>query len=172
MSNAAETIVSHVPRMYRVALRMLADDDMAHEVVQEACVKALSKLDTFKGEAALSTWLHRITVNCANDVMRSDARDRNGWLALKARPVEFLNGESPDEAAEMRELSAVAWKALDTLPEGCRSAFMLTQLDGYSYDEVAEIEGQPRGTIASRVYRAKKLLLEKISAQTERRAKP
>jgi len=167
----AQDISVHVPRMYRVALRVVADADQAHDVVQEACLKALAKLDTFDGRAEMSTWLHRITVNCARDALRRDHRRRQAQDRLQdaaADPASRV--ATPAETAEQREMQALAWQALAELPEECREAFALTQLDGYSYDEAAAIEGEPRGTIASRVHRAKQLLLQEVSARTNRRA--
>ena len=168
----ANQISLHVPRMYRVAYRLLADADRAHDVVQEACVKALTKLDGFDGRATIATWLHRITVNCAKDAMRSATRKEHAHQRLQSQPVSQASWLCPAKAAETKELMDLAWKLLDKLPEDCRSAFALTQLDGYRYDEVAEIEGQPRGTIASRVFRAKKILLEQMNAHMDGRAKP
>ncbi len=165
----ANQISLHVPRMYRVAYRLLADADKAHDAVQEACVKALSRIGRFNGDSSLSTWLHRITVNCAMDAARANARKRRAYNSLQMQTTEHTQ-QSPADLTEMKELSDIAWKMLDKLPEDCRSAFALTQLDGYSYDEAAEIEGEPRGTMASRVYRAKKILLEQMNAQIDGRA--
>lgn len=69
----------------------------------------------------------------------------------------------PAERAEKGELYRVALGLVAELPDDCRSAFVLTQLDGYTYDEVAAIEELPRGTIASRVYRARKILMEQMN---------
>lgn len=167
---SANEIACHVPRMYRVALRVVAQADLAQDVVQEACVRALQKIDTFQGRSSLATWLHRITVNCASDALRSDARRREGHRKLRSWHAGMVAENGPADAAELGELFDLAWRALQDLPPECRSAFALTQLDGYSYDEAAEIEGEPRGTIASRVYRAKKLLLEQIGPHMGRRA--
>lgn len=168
----ANQIGLHVPRMYRVAYRLLADADRAHDVVQEACLKALAKLDGFDGRSTMATWLHRITINCAKDAMRSENRKEHTHQRLQSQPVNQVPGLCPAEAAETKELTDLAWTLLDKLPGDCRSAFALTQLDGYRYDEAAEIEGQPRGTIASRVFRAKKILLEQMNAHMDGRAKP
>ena len=163
-----QQISLYVPRMYRVAYRLLADAEKAHDVVQEACLKALAKIGGFDGRAVLATWLHRITVNCAKDAMRSDGRRANAHQTLQCSGVQWATSASPTDSpatvAEKRELTDLAWRLLEELPEECRSAFALTQLDGYSYDEAADIEGQPRGTIASRVFRAKKILLEQMNA--------
>lgn len=153
-----------------MALRLVADSDRAQDVVQEACVKALSGMDGFDGQSMLSTWLHRITVNCAMDALRSEQRKARAYSDLIAQAAP-RSAAPPDVAAESREMFDLAWGLVEKLPEDCRSAFMLTQLDGYSYDEAAEIEGQPRGTMASRVFRAKKILLEQINARTDGRTK-
>jgi RNA polymerase sigma-70 factor (ECF subfamily) len=168
----AISISQHLPRMFRVALRMLGDRDDAHEVVQDACVKALRGADRFDGRSDPATWLHRITVNCARDLQRNRKRT--------ARNTSSLNDEldgmhaaikaSPSTVAEKEELYRIASALVAELPDECRTAFILTQLDGYSYDEAAAIQEQPRGTIASRVHRAKKLLLGALNARTERRA--
>ena len=75
----------------------------------------------------------------------------------------------PAEQAERHELGTVARHLVEALPDDCRRSFVLTQLDGYSYDDAAAIEGLPRGTVASRVYRAKRLLLDGLTGQTNRR---
>ena len=163
----ASQIGRHVPRMYRVAYRLLADADKAHDVVQDACVKALASADGFDGRASVATWLHRITVNCAKDAMRSDSRRRNALQTFQNHVAQAGPGattDCPATVTEKRELAGLAWVLLDQLPEDCRAAFALTQLDGYTYDEAAEIEGQPRGTMASRVFRAKKIMLEQMDA--------
>jgi RNA polymerase sigma-70 factor (ECF subfamily) len=162
----------HVPRMYRVAYRLLADADKAHDVVQEACVRALTHVDGFDGRATITTWLHRIAVNCAKEAMRTDSRKEHAHRRLQSQPVNQAPWLCPAEAAETKELTDLAWTLLENLPRDCRSAFALTQLDGYSYDEAAEIEDEPRGTIASRVFRAKKILLEQMNAHIHGRAKP
>lgn len=159
-----EQIGLHVPRMYRVACRVLADAEKAHDVVQEACVKALAKGEGFDGRASLATWLHRITVNCAKDALRRDGRRAGAYQSLLFHTTFSQVEDSPADAAERAEMTKIAWNALAQLPEECRSAFVLTQLDGYSYDEAAEIENQPRGTVASRVYRAKRLILELMNS--------
>jgi len=160
----SQQIGLHVPRMYRVAYRLLADADKAHDVVQEACVKALAKVVGFDGRSALATWLHRITVNCAKDAMRSESRKDHADAVLQSQPIDRAMPYSPAQVTETKELTDLAWALLEKLPDDCRLAFALTQLDGYSYDEAAEIEGEPRGTIASRVFRAKRILLEQMNA--------
>jgi RNA polymerase sigma-70 factor (ECF subfamily) len=169
-SIAAEQISRHVPRMFRVACRMLADADRADDVVQDACVKALAKIETFNGDAALASWLHRITINCAKDSMRSRDRKNAAHEGLSRNSTGERVAPCPAALAETLELSGLAWKMVQALPDECRSAFELTQLDGYSYDEAAAIENEARGTIASRVFRARKILQEQMNAHIHGRA--
>ena len=167
----AAELGDHVPQMYRVALRILGRTEKACDVVQDACLKALRGAGTFDGRAALATWLYRVTTNCALDHMRHQQRAKHqevplGELAGMVAAVR----SSPSLSAERRELYEIARDAVESLPDDCRVAFILTQLDGYSYDEAAAIEGQPRGTMASRVFRAKKILLEQMNARISERA--
>ena len=155
---------AHVSRMYRVALRIVGSSDAAQEVTQDACVKALRGTEKFDGRAALATWLHRITVNCAHDHRRKGRRadrGRTDWDHDRLGMLTMLEA-GPAERAEQNETYRLALTLVAQLPEDCRSAFVLTQLDGYSYDEAAAIENLARGTIASRVYRARQILMEQM----------
>ena len=155
----AQELAAHASRMYRVALRIVGSTDAAREVAQDACVKALRGTEGFNGRSTLATWLHRITVNCAHDYLRKNRqmdRGRIGWDEDTAGIISMLEA-TPSERAEQGELYRLALGLVAALPDDCRTAFMLTQLDGYTYDEVSAIEGVPRGTIASRVYRAEDL---------------
>ena len=161
----ASQLGTHAPRMYRVALRIVGNTEAAREVAQEACVRALRGAGQFDGRSALATWLHRITVNCARDHLRRTRRtDRlredwdHGAAGMLAGPEA-----TPAEHAEQSELYHLALARVAALPDDCRSAFVLTQLDGYTYGEAAAIEGLARGTVASRVYRARKILTEQLN---------
>lgn len=158
-----EELAKHVSRMYRVALRFVGRVEDAQEVTQNACVKALRAAASFDGRAALATWLHRITVNCAHDHLRRCRRcDQLHADADSAGLLAMLEA-GPAERAEQAETYRLAMGHVAELPDECRSAFILTQLDGYSYDEVAQIENAARGTIASRVHRARQILMDRMS---------
>ncbi len=161
----AEELAGHVPRMYRVALRIVGGTDAAQEVAQEACVKALRGVHKFNGDATLATWLHRITVNCARDHLRKSRRmnrDRVDWDTDTVGMCVMLE-DGPAKRVEQDETYRLALSLVGKLPEECRSAFLLTQLDGYTYDEAAAIEDLPRGTVASRVHRARQILMEQMN---------
>jgi RNA polymerase sigma-70 factor, ECF subfamily len=161
----ADELAGQVARMYRVALRIVGCADAAQDVAQEACVKALRGADSFDGRAVLATWLHRITVNCARDHLRKIRhvdRGRTDWDHDLLGMVAMLEA-GPAQRAEQSETYRLALGLVAKLPDDCRSAFVLTQLDGYTYDEAAAIEGLSRGTVASRVYRARQILVEQMN---------
>ncbi len=172
--SVSENLSHHVPRMYRVALRVVGDSDRAQDVVQNACLKALRGMTGFHGRSTLASWLHRITLNCAVDHLRTRQRSMSGRaeMSLELAGIPACSDATPAMKAERREMYELALGLVKRLPDDCRNAFILTQLDGYSYDETAAIEGQPRGTIASRVYRAKRILLEQMSGQADERIEP
>jgi RNA polymerase sigma-70 factor, ECF subfamily len=161
----ATKIAENLPRMYRVALRMLGCADAAQDVAQNVCVSALKGADKFDGRSDLATWLHRITVNCAHDHLRKRRQIEGSQSIWDEGVIGMLTmlEATPAEQAERDELHRLAMKLVVDLPEDCRSAFWLTQLDGYTYDEAAAIEHLSRGTVASRVYRARKLLMEQMN---------
>jgi RNA polymerase sigma-70 factor (ECF subfamily) len=163
-----DEISQHVPQLYRVALRILGDPDRAQDVAQETCLKALGGLKGFDGRASMSTWLHRIAVNCALTHLRQGQRPSGERIDLDGEVAEAVvaRGGTPAANAEQAELQRLALGLLEALPDDCRAAFVLTQMDGYDYDTVSEILNVPRGTVASRVYRAKKILLDQLQSRT------
>ncbi len=164
MSDTLE-LTLHAPRLYRVALRVLGDPHAAEDVVQEVFVRVLEKPQRFAGRAAWTTWLHRVTVNCAIDRLRHERsrseRQVEAELGGLAGALGFQSENlGPQDTAEQRELILIAENLLNELPDELRIPFVLTQLDGYSYDEAAEMMEIARGTVASRVSRAKLLLID------------
>jgi RNA polymerase sigma-70 factor, ECF subfamily len=155
----------HVPRMRRVALRLLGNSGEADDAVQEACLKAVRTSSSFDGRSQPATWLHKIVTRCALDRIRLRQRDlRRAGSALDGHLAGVLDyaADGPFEQAQQNELRTIIATAVEALPDDCREAFALTQLDGYSYDEAACIQGQPRGTVASRVHRAKEILFARL----------
>lgn len=162
----AQELAGHVSRMYRVALRIVGCTEAAQDVAQDACVKAIRGAGQFDGQSGLATWLHRITVNCAYDHLRKSRRTDRGRADWDGETMGVLtmHEAGPAERAERNETYHLALSLVAKLPDDCRSAFMLTQLDGYTYDEAAAIESLSRGTVASRVYRARQILMEQMNS--------
>ncbi len=151
-ADAFRQIVDHYDaRLRALAFRMVGDRDRMDDVLQEAYVKAFRSLPRFKGEAALGTWLYRITYNACID----DLRSRKDAVSLDDR-IETADGRpGPDDVAITRgDLAA----ALNSLPPDQRAAVLLVDADGMDYAEAAEVLGVAEGTIASRLSRARSAL--------------
>ena len=150
--------------MYRVALRLVGSPEEALDVVQTASLKAWRNAERFDRRSTVATWLHRITVNVAMDLLRR--RQRAPHRSLE----QIAEKHIPDtqlQTLENREMFLLALQYIEKLPDDCRDAFVLTQLDGYSYQEAAEILGIPQGTVGSKIYRAKKILARSIQEHCE-----
>lgn len=153
----------HERRAYNVALRTLGNPWDAADVTQEAFIKAFRNLDSFKGEARFSTWLHRIVVNAAYDQLR-----RRRPEPMDAEVLDALSSPSGSGAVvgsgrdgidpAVDGLSDPVRKALMSLNEGFRFAVVLCDLLGFPYGEAAEILGVQEGTIKSRIFRARDAL--------------
>jgi RNA polymerase sigma-70 factor, ECF subfamily len=153
----------HERRVYNLALRTLGNPWDAADVAQEAFIKAFRNLDSFKGDALFTTWLHRIVVNAAYDHLR-----RRRPEPMDGDILEEISGPSGTGAVvgSGREgidpaidgLSDPLRDALMSLNEGFRFAVVLCDLLGFPYDEAAEILGVQEGTIKSRIFRAREAL--------------
>jgi RNA polymerase sigma-70 factor (ECF subfamily) len=148
----------HQGRVYNLCLRVLGDPDEAADASQDAFVAAIRKLHTFRGEAAFTTWLHRVTVNACYDSLRRKRR----------RPLLHVlddqGEERPDPAppvpdhAERVGLSIDVERALRTVPEEFRVALVMADVEDLSYDRIADILQIPVGTVKSRVFRGRAAL--------------
>jgi RNA polymerase sigma-70 factor (ECF subfamily) len=122
MGTFAAEIAGHMSRMYRVALRIVGSTDVAQEVAQNACVKALRGADSFDGRSAPATWLHRITVNCAHDHLRKSRqmdRGRTDWDGDTMGMLTMLEA-GPAKRAEQNEMYRLAMSLIAALPDDCR----------------------------------------------------
>ncbi|MBP2704664.1 RNA polymerase sigma factor SigM [Microbispora sp. RL4-1S] len=155
-----EIVKRHRDRMWAVALRTLGDPDEAADVVQDAFVSAYRKAESFRGEAAVTTWLHRIVVNACLDRMRRKS----------VRPVaddeliEAAERDAPhtDQTGE-REISLEVTAALKLLPADQRAALVLVDMMGYGVDDAASVLGVPPGTVKSRCARGRAKLAPILS---------
>jgi RNA polymerase sigma-70 factor (ECF subfamily) len=143
-----ELVRRHRQRMWAVALRTLGDPEEAADAVQDACVSAFRAAGSFRGDAKVTTWLHRIVVNACLDRARRRA----------VRPTVPLPEQPPadprDRMAE-RETQLEVQRALADLPEEQRLAIVLVDLQGMSVEEAASILGVPGGTVKSRCFRGR-----------------
>ena len=155
-----ELFARHRDRLWAVALRTMGNPDDAADGLQDGMVAAFRRAGSFRGEAAVTTWLHRVVVNACLDRLRAakirrfealpdDVDDRGTVVATAARD------DRPDEAAEVAERRRRVLDALATLPPEQRAALVLVDMEGYPVAEVAEMLGCAEGTVKSRCSRGR-----------------
>ncbi len=161
-------------RAYRLALRVLRDEDAARDAVQDALIKAYTSLPKFEGRSSFYTWLYRLVMNQCLDHKRRDRSDRHvEWE--DGDPIEAAGAQMPPPevagvrfapAAEVmrKELRRQVGAAIEQLPDDSRQTLLLREVEGLAYAEIAEVLGIPKGTVMSRLHYARKrvqqLLLE------------
>lgn len=147
----------HADRVYALCLRMTADPERAEALVQDVFVRAWRRLDTFRGDSRLSTWIHRLTVNLVLDRRR----------AAKRRRAREEGADSADYLGAVRRASPETRmdleRAIADLPEGARTMLVLYDIEGYTYEEIAEMTDVALGTVKSQLHRARRLLREALS---------
>jgi RNA polymerase sigma-70 factor, ECF subfamily len=156
----AEIVRRHRDRLWAVALRTLGDREEAADAVQDALVSAYRNAHSFRGQAAVTTWLHRITVNACLDRARKTASRRTSPVADYERLEQLLEPhESAAAPAERGDLHRELLCALSTLPLEQRTALVLVDMQGYPVAEAARVLGVPTGTVKSRCARGRARLL-------------
>ncbi|MEU9110698.1 RNA polymerase sigma factor SigM [Streptomyces sp. NPDC048483] len=159
-----EIVRRHRDRLWAVALRTLSDREEAADAVQDALVSAYRAAHTFRGQSAVTTWLHRITVNACLDRARKAASRRTSPVAETERLEQLLAPqESAAVPAERQDLYRQLLSALRTLPEEQRAALVLVDMQGYPVAEAAAVLGVPTGTIKSRCARGRARLLPLVT---------
>jgi RNA polymerase sigma-70 factor, ECF subfamily len=150
--DAFETLYrQHASRIYTLACRMAGSPEDGEDLLQEIFLQAHRKLESFKGDAAIGTWLYRLAVNHCLDYVRSRQAKMN-------KLTETLDAESSFEPAARRETPIARVdleRAIERLPEGCREAFVLHDVEGFDHKEVAGLLGIAEGTSKSQVFNAR-----------------
>ncbi|WP_327305754.1 RNA polymerase sigma factor SigM [Streptomyces sp. NBC_01298] len=155
-----ELVRRHRDRLWAVALRTLGDREEAADAVQDALVSAYRAAHTFRGESAVTTWLHRITVNACLDRARKAASRRTSPLDDTDRLERLLEPhESAEAPAERQDLHRQLLAALGTLPADQRAALVLVDMQGYPVAEAAALLDVPVGTVKSRCARGRAKLV-------------
>ena len=154
---ARELYDAHVPRVFRLAFRLTGDDDLARELTQETFVRAFSQLGRFRGESALSTWLHRVTLSVVSNAMRKVKRFRTRETDLE--DAETVSASVPVSDPDLKEK---LYRAIDELPEIYRTTFVMHDVEGYTHEEIATVLGVAEGTCKSRLSVARAQLRQKL----------
>ncbi len=161
-----DLVTRYQNRLYNTLVVVLGSVDDARDVAQEAFVNAFQKLHTFRGSSAFYSWLFRIALNSAYSQKRKRnrvsvsidaAREQSG-----TEPIDHHPASRPEYAMETVERQTAVRSALAELAEEFRTALVLKEMDGLSYDEIAGIVGCPIGTVRSRIHRARAELRVKL----------
>jgi RNA polymerase sigma-70 factor (ECF subfamily) len=163
-------------RVYRLALRVLRDEEKARDAAQESFLKVFRTLRRFEGRSSFYTWLYRLALNVCLDMRRRDRSDREvEWseprsldaaLAAEVLPDAPLASapEGPAAAIERKELRRVLAEAMEALPESARETLRLREIDGLSYREIADVLGIPKGTVMSRLHYARRRVQRELES--------
>jgi RNA polymerase sigma-70 factor (ECF subfamily) len=160
---------AHAGRLFSLTCRMVGNHSDAEDLLQEVFLAAHRKLDTFRGDSALGTWLYRLATNLCLDYLRSratrssqvtDSLDDEPWIA------DAGSRRLADQTVSKMDLE----RALAMLPEGSRAAFVLHDIEGLEHQEVAEVLGIAEGTSKSQVHKARMRLRALLSAPKARHA--
>lgn len=159
----------HRERAWRLALRILRNEEAAKDAVQEAFLKAYTALGRFEGRSRFSTWLHRLVVNQCIDMRRKehperrvDVEDADALERLAAGSDDAP--ETPEPAALRGELREQLAEAIGELPDDARQTLLLREVDGLSYAEISRSLGVPKGTVMSRLHYARRRVRERLVA--------
>ncbi len=157
-------VLKYQQRIMKVLSRYVRDPSEVQDLAQEAFIKAYRALPKFRGDSAFYTWLYRIAINTAkNFVVAQGRRPPND--DIEATEAETYEGESalkdyasPERETLRDEIRETVFKAIEALPEDLKTAITLRELEGMSYEEIAEAMDCPIGTVRSRIFRAREAI--------------
>lgn len=160
---------THERRMYAVALRMCANREDAQDCLQEAMLRIYRSISSFKSQSSFATWVYRITMNTCLDELRKKKNKQNtsldSLLDMGWSPQDETS--SPERQTIQEEARQYLHKAIQTLPEDMRSAIVLRDIQGLTYEEIAQALDINVGTIKSRISRGREKLREKLKQKPE-----
>ena len=152
--------------IYALAYRVIGREEEARDVCQEAFLRAFRALPGFKGQAKFSSWLYRITLNLCRDWIRRQRRAPVSQLPEDVDLAEMAASRGPVESIEdlvaRRELSAVVEEAMARLPDEQRTAIILKEYHGMTFQEIAELQGCPLSTVKTRLYQGLSVLRRQL----------
>jgi RNA polymerase sigma-70 factor, ECF subfamily len=167
---AFELLVGKYQRkLARLLSRFIRDATEVEDVTQEAFIKAYRALPTFRGDSAFYTWLYRIGINTAKNYLAAMGRRAPTTTEIDSEEAEgYEDGEqlrdlnTPENQLMSRQVAETVNQTLESLPEELRSAITLREIEGLSYDDIADIMNCPIGTVRSRIFRAREAIAAKL----------
>ncbi len=155
-----ELVKRHQGRAYAIAYRLLGNREDAQEVAQEAFARAYFRLAEFRGTAQFRTWLYRILVNLATDVLR---RRKPRGPQEEGVLQSATTAENPGKHLDQQELRQWITRAIEDLPADLKAVVVLRELEGLSYSEIARVIRRPMGTVMSRLFHARRRLQQRLA---------
>jgi RNA polymerase sigma-70 factor (ECF subfamily) len=170
-------VIKYQRRIQRLIGRMVRDVDLVEDIAQETFIRAYRALAQFRGEAQFYTWLYRIAVNTAKKALGDLKRDplvsqgalRGGDEEDETSGLEneLTTSETPETVLAAKEIAATVNSAMEALPDELRQAITLREIEGLSYEEIAEVMDCPIGTVRSRIFRAREAISVKVKPLLE-----
>ncbi len=162
-------VVKYQRRIQRLIARMVRDVDLVPDIAQETFIRAYRALPNFRGDSAFYTWLYRIAVNTAKKALMDLKRDPLVTESARASrdddddnasrlENELASGETPESVLAAKQIASAVNFAIEALSEDLRQAITLREIEGLSYEEIAELMNCPIGTVRSRIFRAREAI--------------
>ncbi|CAP42097.1 RNA polymerase sigma factor [Bordetella petrii] len=162
-------VLKYQRKILRLLGRMIRDPAEIEDVAQEAFIKAYRALPQFRGESAFYTWLYRIAVNTARNWLASAGRRPSAPNAIETEDGETFNEtdnltdiSTPESMVASREIAETVNAVIEELPEELRTAIVLREIEGMSYEDIAQSMGCPIGTVRSRIFRAREAIATRL----------
>ena len=165
-------VVKYQRRVQRLIARMVRDAALVEDVAQETFIRAYRALPQFRGDSAFYTWLYRIAINTAKKALVGLRRDPLVNESSLVSPEdgeepsrvenELSDGETPEAVLASKEIAATVNAAIDALSEDLRQAIVLREIEGLSYEEIADVMNCPIGTVRSRIFRAREAIATRL----------
>jgi len=157
-------------KVVKLVTRYLRDPADAEDVAQEAFIKAYRAIPQFRGDSAFYTWLYRIAINTAKNAIVSRDRspvefdlDLQNVEESSSMQMRLADAETPESLLQTEEIRATVNQAIEALPEDLRTAIVLRELEGLSYEDIAQAMDCPVGTVRSRIFRAREAIDKRLS---------
>lgn len=167
-------VLKYQRKIERLVARIVRDRNQIPDIVQETFIRAYRALPNFRGEAQFYTWLYRIAVNTAKkallelnrqpiaaEILHTGSEENETYSSENA----LIDTATPDAALAAKEIAQTVNNAVEALPEELRQAITLREIEGLSYEEIAEVMGCPIGTVRSRIFRAREAIAQKLRPQ-------